>query len=204
MKTDELENNFIYGIDEVGRGPVAGPTVVCLCGILENIKKKDLENELKLTLQDSKKLTEKNREKWRDFLIELQEQSKCIFAIGQRDSVFIDNFGISKAINESIDDCLLKINPEKNAKIFLDGGIYLDKVFTNQETIIKGDENILPITLASIFAKVYRDNLMNEMDAKFPNYNLKKHKGYGTKEHFDAIKKHGTCEIHRTTYLRNL
>lgn len=194
-----MKKNQIVGIDEVGRGPIAGPVVVCsfcstsqdLVGILENIA---------LPIRDSKKLTKKQREKWFEYLLSCKKEGKCDFAVSLVQADQIDKMGIVKCIQKALDSSLDKITLQ-TPQIFLDGGLKARKEHKNQETIIKGDETYPVISLASIIAKVSRDRLMEKYAIEFPNYGFEKNAGYGTKAHYEAIKKYGLTLIHRKTFI---
>ena len=179
----------ICGIDEAGRGPIAGPLV--MAGVVFKMKngKWKMENYLD-ELNDSKKLTPKKREK----LFEIIKENS-IYHIVFKSNNEIDEKGLSKCIKES----LIEIKDNLKAKKYLFDGNSNFGV-KGIETIIKGDEKIKEISAASILAKVSRDRYMIEIAKKYPEYNFAKHKGYITKEHIELIKKYGLCEIHRKSY----
>lgn len=194
---------FVVGIDEVGRGPLAGP--VAVGAVFFN--KKDLQKIKKFfkDARDSKKLTPQKREEIAKRIVEAKKNNILRYIVRYESAKFIDNHGISPAIKSCIKKSLdfLMIKP-KESKIFLDGGIKAPEKFIYQETIIKGDDKILAISLASIIAKVSRDNLMQKTHKKFPQYGFDVHKGYGTEKHRRAIKKHGLSTFHRKTFCKNL
>ncbi len=179
----------ICGIDEAGRGPVAGPMVYAGCVFkMENGKWK-MENYFN-ELNDSKKLTAKKREE----LFEIIKENS-IYHIVFKSNDEIDEKGLSQCIKES----LIEIKEELNAdKYLFDGNSNFG--IKGIETIIKGDTKIKEISAASILAKVSRDNFMIQISKKYPEYKFEKHKGYITKEHIELIKKHGYCDIHRKSY----
>ena len=181
--------NLIAGVDEVGRGPLAGP-VVTACVIM------DLENLVE-GVDDSKKLTEKKREELFDKIIAHAKSYKISSVSEQR----IDEINILEATKECMTSSIngLDITPD----VVLIDAVKLGGVGIEQCSIIKGDAKSYTIACASILAKVTRDRLMVSLDEKYPQYNLKKHKGYGTKEHIEAIKTHGPCPIHRKTFIKN-
>ena len=123
------------------------------------------------------------------------------FAVVNVSNKVIDKKGIVFSIQSAINTAMLKLKIPVNSKIMLDGGLRAPKHFKNQKTIIKGDEKEKIISWASILAKVERDGLMDKMDRKFPKYNFKKNKGYGTKKHLEIIKKIGTTKSHRRTWI---
>ena len=129
------------------------------------------------------------------------------FAVSSVSNVLIDMFGISAATRLAVGRCLKKLAMDyglrtMDSKILLDGSLYAPKTYENQETIIKGDEKIPIIAVASIIAKVKRDRAMVRLHKKFPQYGFAVHKGYGTKFHQKAIKTHGLCSIHRRSFCR--
>lgn len=176
---------YIAGIDEAGRGPLAGPVVAAAV-----ILKKGAKLEL---VDDSKKLTEKQREK---ALEEIKAHALAI-GIGIASVEEIDRINIYRAAREAMQSAIkqLKIKPE-----FLLIDAMPMEIDIPSESIIKGDQKSISIAAASIIAKTTRDQYMIEMDKIFPQYNFKQHKGYGTKEHIELIKKYGYTPIHRKSY----
>jgi len=170
----------ICGIDEAGRGPIAGPLVIAGCVLLKEID----------GLNDSKKLSEKKREE----LFEVIKEHS-IHHIVWIDNETIDKKGLSFAIKYALNEIKKNI---KAKKYLFDGNSNFG--VSGIETIIKGDSKIKEISAASILAKVSRDRFMIQMDELFPEYNFKKHKGYITKEHIEKIKQFGFCKIHRKSY----
>jgi ribonuclease HII len=199
-----MNSQYLIGIDEVGRGPVAGPVTVCAFKILEGEYEKLLAENFFDKLRDSKKLSLKKREEWFEKFAELEKQKIIEYSCLSKTASEIDSIGISICIQKLIEENLIAVKADSKDKIFLDGSLNAPAEFINQETIIKGDEKIPVISCASIIAKVLRDRKMTEFDAEFPEYGLDKHKGYGTAKHMEAIKKHGVSKIHRLTYLKNL
>lgn len=171
----------IIGIDEVGYGCWAGPLVICALKFNE---------ELNFPVFDSKAISAKKRE-------EIYEKLKNIASwhieFGAVDD--INQFGLAAAYKNTLLKCAAKF--EKDGEIFLDGR---KPKYLECTAIVKGDQKIPEISAASIVAKVIRDNLMIELDSKYEKYNFKNNKGYGTKDHIDALKNYGFCEIHRTCY----
>ena len=197
-----MKERFWVGIDEVGRGPVAGPVYVCAF-LAEANEIQSIVSGIKLPLRDSKKLTEKMRQKWFDYLQKLAKEKKIRYIMTKASNKEIDDKGIAVCIRAAVDNCLEKLNLNiTETKVFLDGGLKCNEKY-NQETIIKGDENIPVIALASIVAKVSRDKEMDELAKTHDKYGWQKNKGYGTKAHMDAIDKFGTCELHRVSFLKN-
>lgn len=198
----------IIGIDEVGRGPLAGPVTIGIvsCDIKTYSLLKRNKN-LPAIGKDSKKLSSLAREKYTknlQSLIQGLPLDKMNFSIIHVSNRIIDKSGISFAIRKAIRTGLekLKLDPSK-CKVLLDGGLKAPIDF-KQKTIIKGDEKEKIIAWASILAKVSRDKLMCNLSKKYPLYGLEKHKGYGTLEHKRAIKKHGLSEIHRKSFCKQM
>ena len=202
---------YIIGIDEVGRGPIAGPVTVCAFLIKEGLFI-DKQFPIGLTygklpqLRDSKKLSRKQREAWFEFLKVAKTEGLCDFAVSFVSSEMIDKFGIAKCIQKALNTSLSNLTKNYKLetihyKIMLDGGLKAPVEYVNQETIIKGDELHPVISMASIVAKVTRDALMTKYGKVYPKYGFEKHSGYGTKAHYDAIKKHGQTSIHRKSFI---
>lgn len=200
-----MKTKYIVGIDEVGRGPLAGPVTVGVV-VCEEKKYKLLKNNKKLPPlgKDSKKLKEKDREKYVKVLEELKKQKVINFSVVHVSNTIIDTKGISYAIKKGIKDGFknLKIK-QRNTEVLLDGGLKAPEGF-KQKTIIKGDEKEKIIAWASILAKVSRDELMLKIGKKYPEYGLQIHKGYGTAKHRKAIQKHGVSKVHRLSFCKNI
>jgi len=190
---------YSVGIDEAGRGPLAGPVAVGAVRIKAGFDMKFFEG-----IKDSKKLSAKKREKWFLKAEEARKRGELDWAVSLVSEKGIDKAGIAPAIRSGIERCLKKLSAETTDRIFLDGGLKLPKEYLYQETIIKGDEKIAVISLASICAKVTRDKYMTELSKKYPDYGFEIHKGYGTRAHIAAIKKHGASDVHRKSFLKNI
>jgi ribonuclease HII len=207
MKTPvKYAAKYTVGIDEVGRGPLAGPVTVCLVMCkTETYEKLKKNKDLPKSGKDSKKLTSIEREKYSNILKKLRKDKQISYALLHISNKIIDSQGISFAIRKAMEQGIakLKISP-KDSNLLLDGSLYAPKEFLKQKTIIKGDEKEKIISWASILAKVSRDSLMSKFALKFPNYGLEKHKGYGTEMHRKAIKIHGISVLHRVTFCRNI
>lgn len=202
-----MKTTHIIGIDEVGRGPLAGPVTLCATCVATDF---DLSPSGPFGgIKDSKKLSEKKREEWLVKIGELREKGFINYALISIEADEIDKIGIAVAIKKAVAACLealiigAKISPD-TVKVFLDGSLSAPEKFIIQETIIKGDEKVPIISAASIVAKVSRDIHMNKMAEKYPGYGLEKHKGYGTAEHIHAIRKNGPSAIHRRSFLKNI
>lgn len=175
----------LAGIDEAGRGTLAGPVVVacCIMPLDEMVDK----------INDSKKVSEKNREKLFEII---KERANCSVSIVGAN--IIDRINILQATKQAMRDCLDKIAPKP--ELTLIDAVKLDVPYEIQ-SIIKGDATSYNIAAASILAKVTRDRLMRELDEKYPMYGFAKNKGYGTAEHIAALKKYGPCPEHRRTFI---
>lgn len=185
MKLEKLGLKYIAGIDEAGRGPLAGPVVAAAVILKPGVKLQ--------YVNDSKKLSEKQREK---ALIEIKEHALAI-GIGMCSVEEIDKINVYRAAREAMISAIkqLKIKPEY---LLIDAmPIDLD---IPSESIIKGDQKSISIAAASIVAKTTRDAYMKEMDKVFPEFQFSKHKGYGTKQHLELLKTYGYTPIHRKTY----
>ena len=187
---------FIAGIDEAGRGPLAGPVVAACC-----ILPKDA---VILYLNDSKKVTALRREA---LLPEIKEKA-IAYGIGIVDEKRIDEINILQADYEAMRIAVQKTSAMLQAKgladapgLLLNDAVTIPGVEIPQESIIKGDAKSVSIAAASILAKVTRDQLMEAYDAQYPKYGFARNKGYGTKEHIEALKRLGPCPIHRRSFI---
>jgi ribonuclease HII len=207
---------FLIGIDEVGRGPIAGPVAVgAFCVLVENLPE---VRRIFRGVKESKQLSERQREAWFGVIGQAKKRGVVDFAVAFQSERIIDAKGLSYAIksaletslNEVVDSAAKKFNIEtKGSKasacaVLLDGGLKAPAEFIDQKTIIKGDEKETVIALASICAKVLRDRRMSASAKKHPQYGLERHKGYGTQAHYGAIKKYGIASIHRKSFLKRL
>lgn len=181
----------ICGVDEAGRGPLAGP--VCAAAVILP------EGAVIEGLDDSKKLTEKKREKLYDII----KETAVAYSVAYGTLEEIESVNILEAtylaMNRAIEG--LTVKPDF---ALIDGNRVPRGIKIPCETIVKGDSKSMSVAAASVLAKVTRDRLMLEYDKKYPEYNFKKHKGYGTKEHTELIKQYGPCEIHRLSFLKNI
>lgn len=193
-----VKSTYIVGIDEVGRGPIAGPVAVCAFVCKSDFFGSTL---IDTPLRDSKKLSKIQREKWFEFLKTEKEKGNCDFAVSMVSAEWIDKVGIVRSIQKALNTSLEKLNSQKDIKIFLDGGLKAPEEYINQETIIKGDELHPVISCASIIAKVARDNVMIKYSKEYKEYGFENHVGYGTKAHYKAIKDNGLTSIHRKTFV---
>ena len=203
---DEDTIKYIIGIDEVGRGPLAGPVAVCSFLMKDDSFLKNQKDNKLPKLKDSKKLSKKQREVWFEFLKRQKEEGNCDYAVSFISPQNIDKFGIAKCIQKALDQSLLNLTKTNiletsYCKLMLDGGLKAPVEYVNQETIIKGDELYPVISLASIVAKVSRDAIMTKYGKEYPEYGFEKHSGYGTLSHYEAIKKYGQTPIHRKSFI---
>ena len=189
---------FLVGIDEVGRGPLAGPVAVGAVAVPH-----DFDWDLVSGVRDSKKLTPRAREEWSKKLQNLRSAKKLDFSVSFSSVRMIDRSGIVFAIRSALAKCLKQLGATpRNCEILLDGSLYAPKKFLAQKTIIDGDDLEPVISMASIVAKVRRDNLMRRMSVQYPKYGLDLHKGYGTLLHRQAIEKHGLSVLHRKSFCK--
>jgi len=193
IKLNKKGYNYVAGIDEAGRGPLAGPVVASAVLVADwNINK-----SLFLEVKDSKKLSEKKRE----YLFEIITAIPQIkWGIGIIDEKKIDEVNIFQATKLAMAEAAKDLTTKHPLDILIiDGNATIDFPL-EQKAIIKADDKIFSCSLASIIAKVTRDRMMYEYAKKYPQYQFERHKGYGTKIHIEAIKKFGPCEIHRKTF----
>lgn len=191
---------YIVGIDEAGRGPLAGPVAVGAVKISEKFDKRFFKG-----IKDSKQLTLEERELWFALAHEARKKGELNFAVALVSQTVIDRHGIAYAIRLGIKRVLEKLEvPESDSQIFLDGALKAPAAYKHQLTVIKGDEKIPIISLASVCAKVTRDRRMVRLSEKYPQYEFEMHKGYGTRIHREAILKYGVSDIHRLSFLKSL
>lgn len=182
---------YICGIDEAGRGPLAGPVVVAAV-----IMPKDSMIE---GVNDSKKVSEKKREALYDQILD----EAIAYGVGIIDQTRIDEINILNATKEGVTKAIkeLKVKPER---ILVDALTGIDTLGIPYTPIIKGDAKCYNIAAASIIAKVTRDRIMRQWDEIYPQYGFEKHKGYGTAMHISAIKEYGLCPLHRLSFVKNI
>ncbi len=181
---------YICGIDEAGRGPLAGPVVV---GAVIMPKESFIEG-----VNDSKKVSEKKRE----LLFDKITSEAVAYSVGIVDQEKIDEINILEATRLAVHQALEKLEVKPDL-IVVDALTNIDTFGIPYMSIIKGDAKVYSISAASIIAKVTRDRMMQEWDEIFPQYGFAKHKGYGTKDHINAIKTYGPTPIHRKTFIKN-
>ena len=192
---EEEFNAPVIGLDEVGRGPLAGPVISCGC----HFKNYTILNEFKDLIGDSKKLSEKKRELSFKFLQNLKKENIIDFHLGIANVEEIDNLNILEATKLSMKRVVDKFNL-KNARLIIDGNFSLNYKSYKEKSIIKGDNKSLSIAAASIIAKVHRDRLMKKLSIKFKDFGWEKNAGYGTKMHIENIQLLGPTIHHRKTF----
>lgn len=178
---------FVAGVDEVGRGCLAGAVVAAACIL-------DLSKPLPEGLNDSKQLTARRREQ----IAEELKENVIAYSIAQIEADEIDHINILEATKKAMRGAIENLSPP--ADFLLIDALQLKEINLPQKAIIKGDAISASIAAASILAKTYRDNLMREMDELYPVYGFSKHVGYGTRAHFEAIRIHGACPLHRKSF----
>lgn len=212
-----MKEKYIIGIDEVGRGPLAGPVVVAAVVVPKGMRFsiRDARSGKKIgTLKDSKKLSRRQREAWSAYF---KNHPSVQFALSRVRPGTIDRINISCAANlaalRAFNRLMVKSQLSKvNCAVYLDGGLYLRKRKWQKvnsklqiaKTIIRGDEKINAVKIASIIAKCHRDRFMTRLGRKYPEYGFSFHKGYGTKAHIAAIKRHGVSGVHRKSFCGKL
>ena len=192
---------YIIGVDEVGRGPLAGPLCVGAC----LVERRNVSAFYRTVsgIKDSKKLTHKMRMKWLRILTEAAKRGECSWSTAFVGQETIDRKGLSYCLKLAIRRTLKKIKAIPDlSKVLLDGGIKAPVIFINQKTIIKGDEKEPLIAAASIAAKVRRDRYMTRCSKQYPQYGFDEHKGYGTKAHYVVLNEYGICPVHRRSFLK--
>ncbi|MCB9809017.1 ribonuclease HII [Candidatus Nomurabacteria bacterium] len=192
------------GIDEAGRGPLAGPVTLGFFAVTSAGKKNPQIKQLLSGVRDSKKLTRARREELFHLTQKISAESPDIrMTTVSVSAKIIEQKGISRAIRGAIATGLRRFgfSPE-SCNVLLDGSLKAPAIYLHQETIIQGDDIEPLISAASILAKVTRDRYMVKMHKKYPQYGFAQHKGYGTRQHYAAIKRSGVCELHRVSWIQ--
>lgn len=211
-------NQSIIGIDEVGRGSLAGPVTVVAVLLGKKNHFSTLSARARLPLRDSKRLTQLQRERWHRVLYSLARgpTPRIAYAVASVSAAEIDKTNITRAANRAASRAFIKLVHRcgvraRHARIFLDGGLFLTpRARAHMHfprrcmTVPHGDRTIVPIMLASIVAKVSRDARMAYLNRKYEQYDFNKHKGYGTRAHIRAIRRFGPSRIHRKTFISHL
>ncbi|MBI2482206.1 MAG: ribonuclease HII [Candidatus Vogelbacteria bacterium] len=190
---------YVVGVDEVGRGPLAGPvTVAAVCVSLKVWQKLP-------RVRDSKQLSLMNRQKWKRELLTQKNKGKLWCARASISNTKIDEIGIVRAVRRAIALTLTKLDlPPRECLVLLDGSLYAPANYPHQKTIIRGDASETIIALASIWAKVHRDAYLAHLAKTYPQYGFEVHKGYGTALHYQALRRLGLTPIHRRSFLKKL
>lgn len=202
MKNTPRQQRLIIGIDEVGRGPIAGPVCVGACLIIDIKRARSLFKKVK----ESKQLTVQSRSNWHTKMRTAEKDQIIAFATTMVSAQYIDKQGIVSAINRALNTSLTTVLTKKNLNthdvhIELDGGLNAPASYDSQKTYIKGDARFMSIALASIAAKVRRDTYMIRMARNYPQYGFDMHKGYGTKAHYARLEKYGLTRLHRRSFI---
>ena len=194
---------YLIGIDEAGRGPLAGPVAVGAFAVRSPEALKRFRG-----VRDSKQHTEKQREAWFAEIKRATKDGHALYAVSYARAETIDRDGLTKAIYAAVNRALKRLeslDPAcREAEIRLDGLLRASDRYADQRTIVGGDESERVIALASICAKVSRDRRMKRAAKEFPDYSFEVHKGYGTAAHYAAIRKHGLTPIHRRKFLKGM
>ncbi len=206
MRNERIRKKFVVGVDEAGRGPLAGPVVAAAVASNCNLKKINFP----FKIRDSKKLSQKRRKEVFDFLKKAPQIFFATAFVSPRQIEKINIFEATKwAMAKAVKKLLKKAKMKKVDLLLLDGNFKIQNFYFErlkilppkvQKSIVKGDEKIPLLSLASVVAKVTRDRTMEKLAKKYPQYRFEKHKGYPTKEHFLLIKKYGFCPLHRKTF----
>jgi ribonuclease HII len=204
MKAKEKRGGVI-GIDEVGRGPLAGPITVCACYILD--EKAVLKDIFQNTIRDSKKLTKRSRDNiYQTIRHKRYLKTRIKYAVFSRSAAYIDKHGISKATSACVLSCVRSLVKQgidiAMTPIYLDAGLKVPLASVQQESFVRGDERFPSIALASIIAKVTRDSYMERLSGVHPQYDWINNVGYGTRKHRESILEIGVTKFHRRTYLK--
>ena len=197
MANFEYENELrkkgitiIGGTDEAGRGPLFGPVVASCVVLNDNFDIKGIN--------DSKKLSEKKREEYYDYIMQ-----NAIVGVSIISNEEIDKINIYEASRKAMMEAIRKVQQKVNLQYVLTDAMKLPDLEIGHLPIIKGDAKSYSIAAASIIAKVTRDRIMRQWDEIYPEYGFEKHKGYGTKVHIEAIKEYGICPLHRKSFVKN-
>jgi len=198
-----MKRQHLIGIDEAGRGPLAGPVAVGAFAVRSKAALRKFRG-----VKDSKQLSEKQREEWFKIIKEYRKIGEVSYAVSFSRAGTIDARGLSFAIYSSLNRSLKRLEKADcdcaHSRILLDGSLHASSRYPNQKTIIDGDSKEPIIALASICAKVLRDRRMKKLARSFPQYGFEIHKGYGTATHYRAIRKHGLMPEHRRSFLKGV
>jgi ribonuclease HII len=192
-----MPDEYLIGVDEAGRGPLAGPVAVGVVAVPTGF---DVLKEFP-NVKDSKLLSGQKREIIFEQVRRRVDLGDLQVCVRLSSSAYIDRFGITRAVRRAAWSGIRKLGMPDNSAVLLDGLLRAPNEYM-QRTIIKGDLRVPVIALASIMAKVTRDRLMERLSADYPEYGFEQHKGYGTPSHLLAIKRHGLSDIHRESFCK--
>jgi ribonuclease HII len=191
-----MDSRYLIGIDEAGRGPLAGPVSVGAVLLMPHFDRARIRD-----VRDSKQLSEVAREEWYKRIKCWEREGSLRFAVSYSSNEQIDTWGIVPAVRSALARSISKLSADPaKCVVLLDGGLKAPDIYSRQKTIVRGDASEPVIALASIAAKVRRDRLMKRLSREYPGYEFHIHKGYGTKRHAQAMAEHGLSAIHRRTF----
>lgn len=202
VKLGEMKAKFLIGVDEAGRGPLAGP--VSLAAVAWETSQHRMLNKKFAGIKDCKQLSPAARERWYRLMLKEKQKGNLDFACAYSSNAVIDRRGIVWGIRSATRRALgaLELKPGQS-KILLDGSLKAPAEYRDQRTIIRGDERVRIIAMASVVAKVRRDRLMARLAKQLPDYGFAIHKGYGTRAHYAALRRLGPSPLHRRSFLRD-
>ncbi len=194
-----MQDELLLGVDEAGRGPLAGPVAIGIVAVPPGF---DVRSEFS-GVNDSKELSARKRESIYEEVMRRALKGDLLFRVEFSSHLYIDRFGITRAVRKAVWRGVRALSEPEKSTVLLDGLLRAPKQYF-QRTIIRGDAKVPVISLASVVAKVERDRLMERLSILYPEYGFELHKGYGTPEHFKALRAHGLSGIHRRTYCKSL
>lgn len=195
-----MDMRYIVGIDEVGRGPLAGPVTVCAVHWISDLKPEEVFGEIR----DSKKLAPKRREELAGRIVRPENRANLRWSARSVGAGTIDRIGIARALAIAAEEAIQGLDTRKEIRhIHADYGLPIPKKYPGTSSV-RGDESNPVIALASVVAKVTRDRMMVDLAERYPQYGFGRNKGYGTKEHRESIRANGITAEHRKTFLRNI
>lgn len=190
---------YYAGIDEAGRGPIAGPVAVGVVLVPANF-----DTRAVAAVRDSKQLPQGKRESWLEELKQRHRAHELQFAVAFATQKYIDRHGIRAALGWAVTRALREVQaPADDTHVRLDGALTAPQHYVRQETLAGGDRRDPLISFAAIAAKVRRDEKLVQASRRFPQYGFERHKGYGTRQHYAAIRQHGLCSFHRKTFIHD-
>lgn len=193
-----MHNEWLLGVDEAGRGPLAGPVAVGVVAVPPGF---DIKREFP-SVTDSKLLNWQKREVIFEAVEQRAYAGDLSYTVQFSSHTYIDRFGITRAVRKALWRGVRQLADSDEGAVMLDGLLRAPKEYL-QRTVIGGDLKVPVISLASVLAKVMRDRLMDDISSRYPEYGFEQHKGYATPEHKLALRRHGLCEIHRRSYCES-